>query len=139
MWNYFNYLHGPVPVMDMMLPPPNSKYILQRWYDKTPALLTVSKVPRLNTRSVVAATLPPFRCKSHMISRREIWGNICEICSTSAGFAVRDRGEAVDEEAGVKKKYRTARAERAARRRRDGMDSVCCCWSDIAVERVGNR
>ena len=37
-----------------------------------------------NTLSVVACTLPLFRCRSHIISRRLSWGNICEICSTCA-------------------------------------------------------
>ena len=37
------------------------------------------------TLSVVAATLPPFRCRSHMISLLFNCGNICVICSTCTG------------------------------------------------------
>jgi hypothetical protein len=48
------------------------------------SLLTVSKLLPLNIRSVVAATLPPFLCRSHMIVRVAICGNICFIRSTSA-------------------------------------------------------
>ena len=90
--------------------------------------LTVSRAPLDSIRSVVAATLPPFLCRSHMISLRGICGNICDICSTSAGFAVRElpRPDADNEDVGVKKKYLTARADRAARRRREGIERVCC-------------
>lgn len=47
--------------------------------------LTISKPRPLKILSVVAATLPPFRCKSHIISRVFSCGNICDICSTWAG------------------------------------------------------
>ena len=54
------------------------------------------------------------------------------IWATSAGFACLrfDEDLLVEEEEEAKKKYRTARAERAARRRREGIERVCC-WSDI--------
>lgn len=48
-----------------------------------------SRLPLPSILSVVAFTLPPFRCRSHMISRRPIWGNIAATCSTSAGLAAR--------------------------------------------------
>ena len=34
---------------------------------------------------MVAATLPPLRCRSHMISRRSSCGNICAIWATCSG------------------------------------------------------
>ncbi len=57
---------------------------------------TVSNPPLASTLSVVAATLPPFRCKSHIISRRPSCGNIFAICSTSAGLAARGFLEEVE-------------------------------------------
>jgi len=65
-----------------------------------------------------------------MIALRSICGNIIAICSTSAGFAVRGfpRGAVVEDF--VKKKYRIVKAVKAARRRREGMERVCC-WSDM--------
>lgn len=53
--------------------------------------LTVSSPRPVNILSVVAATLPPFLCKSHMISLRFNCGNICDICSTWAGSIMRPR------------------------------------------------
>ena len=47
--------------------------------------LTTSNPRPLKILSVVAATLPPFRCKSHIISRVFNCGNIWDICSTCAG------------------------------------------------------
>lgn len=52
-----------------------------------PAGLTTSNPRPLNILSVVATTFPPFRCRSHMILRRETCGNICCILSTSASLA----------------------------------------------------
>ena len=98
-------------------------------------VLTVSKLPLDRIRSVVAATLPPFRCRSHMMSLRAICGNICAICSTSARLTPRRFVElAADDPAreGEKKKYRMASADKAAKRMREGMESVCC-WSDIGA------
>lgn len=46
------------------------------------AQLTACIVP-LNIFSVVAAILPPLRCKSHRIVRRSTCGNICCILSTA--------------------------------------------------------
>jgi hypothetical protein len=65
-----------------------------------------------------------------MIALRSICGNIIAICSTSAGFAIRGfpRGAVVEDF--VKKKYRIVKAVKAARRRREGMERVCC-WSDM--------
>lgn len=48
--------------------------------------LTVSRPRPLSTLSVVAEALPPFRCRSHAISRRLSCGNIVAIWSTCAGF-----------------------------------------------------
>lgn len=70
----------------------------------TETQLTFSKPLPLSIRSVVAVILPPFLCRSHMIVRRSIWGNICWIVSTPASrtrtlprpgneFDVRDDGE----------------------------------------------
>ena len=55
---------------------------------------TVSSLPAVKIRSVVAATLPPFRDKSHMISRLGTCGNIAATCSTCCAFTglVPDRG-----------------------------------------------
>ncbi len=47
--------------------------------------LTGSSALPIRILSVVACTLPRFRCKSHIISRRLICGNICAIWSTCAG------------------------------------------------------
>jgi len=74
-----------------------------------------SKPLPLSILSVVATTFPPFRCKSHMILRRETCGNICCILSTSASLArmlfaeveLRFCDEDVLDE---KKKYRIASA-----------------------------
>jgi hypothetical protein len=49
-------------------------------------LLTVSSPRPLNTRSVVAAAFPPFRCRSHAISRRLSCGNICAMSSICRWF-----------------------------------------------------
>ena len=68
------------------------------------APLTASNPPLAKILSVVAATLPPFRCKSHIISLRLIWGNIIATCSTSAGFAARGLERGVVAEGLVKKK-----------------------------------
>lgn len=46
-----------------------------------------SKPRPLKILSVVATTFPPFRCRSHMMLRRETCGNICCILSTSASLA----------------------------------------------------
>jgi len=48
--------------------------------------LTVSRPRPLSTLSVVAEALPPFRCRSHAISRRLSCGNIVAIWSICAGF-----------------------------------------------------
>ena len=60
---------------------------------------TASSPPLDSILSVVAATLPPLRCRSHMISLLPICGNIVAIWSTCAGFAVLGLvwGVAVDE------------------------------------------
>ena len=63
------------------------------------------------------------------MSRRGICGNMLAIVSTSAGFAwplVVVELEAEAEAGEGKRKYFTARAPRAARRRREGMETV---WS----------
>ena len=60
---------------------------------------TASSPPLDKILSVVAATLPPLRCKSHIISLLPICGNIVAICSTCAGSAVLGlaRGAVVEE------------------------------------------
>src|SRR6266576_5827646 len=52
---------------------------------------TTSKALPLNTLSVVAATFPPFLCRSHVISLRFNCGNICDNWSTCAGFTTKPR------------------------------------------------
>lgn len=52
--------------------------------DKKP--LTVSILPA-RILSVVAAILPPPRCRSHSTVRRSICGNICNILSAAASLA----------------------------------------------------
>lgn len=47
---------------------------------------TDSRLLPLRIRSVVASTLPPFLCKSHMMLRLGSCGNICATCSTCAGL-----------------------------------------------------
>jgi hypothetical protein len=76
---------------------------------------TTSRPLPLSILSVVATTFPPFRCRSHIILRRDTCGNICCILSTSASLArmlfadvallLCDEGVAFDE----KKKYLMAR------------------------------
>ena len=66
---------------------------------------TLSNPLPLNTLSVVACTLPPFRCRSHCISLLLSCGNICAICSMCAGLAVlRSLAACVEVDAGEKKK-----------------------------------
>ena len=63
--------------------------------------LTGSSCLPINTLSVVACTLPLFRCRSHMISLRFSCGNICDICSTCAAVKrrpLRGADEELDEE-----------------------------------------
>lgn len=49
-------------------------------------IYTVSNPLPPSIRSVVAAALPPFRCKSHAMSRLLSCGNICATWSICAGF-----------------------------------------------------
>ncbi len=65
---------------------------------------TASSPPLDSILSVVAATLPPLRCRSHIISLLPICGNIVAICSTCAGFAVLGLVRGVVVEELVKKK-----------------------------------
>jgi hypothetical protein len=68
--------------------------------------LTTSRPRPLRILSVVATTLPPFRCKSHRMLRRSSWGNICWMRSTSASRArdVRPGALGSVDDAGEKKK-----------------------------------
>lgn len=95
--------------------------------DTVEKLTTSSPLPP-RILSVVAATLPPFRWRSHIISRRPTCGNMELICSTCAGSAPRRLGDGRDEEEeeeeGEKKKYRTVKKTRARTSRREGMLSV---------------
>ena len=88
--------------------------------------LTVSNDPLVRILSVVAATLPPFCCKSQIIALRSTCGNITAICSTSAESAIRGLPLAVVSEDLEKKRYRIVKAMNAARRSREGIESVCC-------------
>jgi len=86
--------------------------------------------------SVVAVTLPPFRCRSHMISRRFSCGNIWDICSTCAAvkrwpalrpevpelLLLRDRNQ-----------YRIRKIERKATKAREGSERVSSSSSDDAI------
>jgi hypothetical protein len=100
---------------------------------RKPAELTTSKPRPLNILSVVATTFPPFRCRSHMILRRETCGNICCILSTSASLArmlfadvvLRFGDDVLPDE---KKKYRIASAPSTINRSSCGRPIV---WSAI--------
>lgn len=71
----------PIPSAIHNPPPPHTRIpSQQKQIEKT--ALTLSNAP-LNILSLVAATLPPFRCRSQIISLRPTCGNICVICSTS--------------------------------------------------------
>lgn len=81
--------------------------------------LTMSKPPPTNTRSLVAAMLPPFRCRSQAMALRSSWGNMAAICSTCWTLMVRCRelaGTAVpvlaEGEGARKKKWRMRKAVR---------------------------
>lgn len=91
--------------------------------------LTTSRPRPLNTLSVVATTLPPFRCKSHMTSRRPTWGNMLMMLSTSAS---RTRLRVVvlvvvrlEDEDGPKKRYRRMRPLMRMIKSSVGRDIVC--------------
>lgn len=77
------------------------------------------------TRSVVAATLPPFRCRSHIISRVLNCGNIWDICSTWAGSTTlpRARPRALGGllSSSRLKNHRITKKETTARVRSEGM------------------
>ncbi len=87
--------------------------------------LTASKPRPERTRSVVAATLPPFRCRSHMISRVLNCGNIWDICSTWAGSTTlpRARPRALGGllSSSRLKNHRITKKETTARVRSEGM------------------
>jgi hypothetical protein len=91
--------------------------------------LTVSSPLPLSILSVVAATLPPFLWRSHMMVRLAICGNICCILSTSASRARRLLALEVDcdarEEAPLKKNHRIAIPPMKRTRRSCGMLIVC--------------
>jgi hypothetical protein len=59
--------------------------------------LTVARVPPESTRSLVAATLPPLRCRSQAMARRSSWGNIWASCSTAARSMALPRVEREEE------------------------------------------
>jgi hypothetical protein len=88
-------------------------------------LLTVSNPLPVKILSVVAATLPPFRCRSHIISLRFNCGNICDICSTCAGSTLLPRccsrfkpPESLDDR--DERSHRITRKETTASVRREG-------------------
>ena len=90
--------------------------------------LTTSNPRPLKILSVVAATLPPFRCKSHIISRAFNCGNIWDICSTCAGSTAFPRArlrppppEPLPGSLSRLKNHRMTKKETTARVRRDGM------------------
>lgn len=87
--------------------------------------LTASKPRPERTLSVVAATLPPFRCRSHMISRVLNCGNIWDICSTWAGSTTfpRARPRALGGllSSSRLKNHRNTKKETTARVRSEGM------------------
>lgn len=77
--------------------------------------LTVSILPD-SIFSVVAAMLPPLRCRSHRIVRRSTCGNICCILSTATSRCLNCDNESrgcwlLDEEGDEKKRYRTINPE----------------------------
>lgn len=99
--------------------------------------LTLSKPLPLNALSVVIAMFPPFRCRSHAISRRSSCGNICASCSTCAGFTLSCRDDLADEEEevedGEKKYHRRAKKVISRTAISCGILRVC---SDIVCARV---
>ena len=98
--------------------------------------LTVSNPLPLKIRSVVAATLPPFKCKSHIISLWFICGNICDICSTCAGSTLRPRGSCTAAPSRDEKNHRKTKNETTARVRIEGMLSVGSSSAMYAVRVV---
>lgn len=98
-------------------------------------LLTGSKPRPASTLSVVACTLPLFRCRSHMISRLLNCGNICNTCSTCAAENLK-----VCDEAGVElldraaKKYLYEKNMITPTIIRDGIEIVASSSTAIVIE-----
>jgi hypothetical protein len=105
---------------------------------------TVSSPRPLNTRSVVAAAFPPFRCRSHAMSRRLSCGNICAMSSICRWFR---RGAAARVEVGrvpwadgLLKYQRMARKVTTRKTRTWGMlidcsvmVALCVVWCGVEV------
>lgn len=119
---------------------------------------TTSNPLPLNILSVVATTFPPFRCRSHIIFRRDTCGNICCILSTSASLArmlfadVAFRLCEDDAELDEKKKYRIARPPSRSSISSCGIFIVCSsmvgavvrgwgfvCNQDVGLESEGPK
>lgn len=102
--------------------------------------LTTSKPLPVSTLSVVAATLPPFRCKSQIMSRLFSWGNICDICSTCSGSTTlpgaRPCAPALEPPAPLSrlKNHRITKNETTARVRSEGI-LIEGSSSDMMVEK----
>jgi hypothetical protein len=105
-------------------------------------LTTSSPLPP-NTLSVVAARLPPFLCKSHAMSLRSSWGNMCAIWSICAGLILTVRaGLAVDRApvpAGFDRYHRIARTETIMKTMSCGTFSVCSAMLYRAATSTAGR
>jgi len=101
---------------------------LQSWCANKNGKLTVSNPRPLNTRSVVAATIPPFLCRSHAISLLFNCGNMLAIWSMCAGLIRTARfvpAGRVPAAAGFARYHRMARTETMMKTMSCGMLSVC--------------
>ena len=96
---------------------------------------TLSRPRPPSTRSDVAATLPPFLCRSHMMSLRLSCGNICATCSTWAPVNLwpflREFVAVSEDRDDIK--YRIMKNERKATKASDGMDRVASSSEEAIV------
>ena len=99
--------------------------------------LTFSKPLPLKTLSVVAATFPPLRCKSHTMVLRSNCGNICITCSTCAMLTRRPPLDRVPlfPDGELKKNHRIAKNPITMTARSCGILSVCSGIGDDKYER----
>lgn len=83
----------PIPKHLNVTGPPTPSPIPKPTTGERKRLTTSNPLPP-NTLSVVAATLPPLRLKSHAICLRPSCGNICATCSTEFALTVPPRAPA---------------------------------------------
>ena len=100
---------------------------------------TASRLLPINTFSVVACTLPPFRCRSHIISLLFNCGNICDICSTWVAVNRRPLPvPAAPELDRDEKKYRHEKNTRMPTKINDGIEMVASSsWVDMMTDAGG--